>query len=130
MHNYPNLSFYFISTFPAISLSTSSAVEGSAPLSLTQLAILINPVVVLDADSQLLFRNINSRLDGERHSRSERHGVIPGIVDVQSDVVAEAVNEILAQRLAALVFAVSVDVVVSDLMSRVTPVRVRLDLPD
>ena len=38
---------------------------------------------------------------------------------VETDVVAEAMNEILAQRLAVQIFAVGVDVVVGDLIKRI-----------
>ena len=44
----------------------------------------------------------------------------------QADVMAHAVGEVLAQRLAVAIFAVSVDVVVGDLVEavgRVLPIR-------
>ena len=57
--------------------------------------------------------------------------MIGGIVNIESDVVAETVNEIFSQRLAVQIFAVGVDVVVGDFVERVRDYRAAwLDLPD
>ena len=55
----------------------------------------------------------------EDHSRSERSVVIAGIVDIEADEVAEAMDEVLAKSFAVQVFAVRVDVVVGDVVKRV-----------
>src|ERR1041385_5094326 len=71
---------------------------------------------VLDADADILFRNINSRLDGQDRSCLERSGRIAGIMNVQPHIMTKAMHEILAERLAMQVMAVSVDVIVGDLV--------------
>src|SRR6185503_9085657 len=70
---------------------------------------------ILNPDADVLFGNIDARFDGDDHAGCERRGRIAGIVNVQSYVVPQPVDEIFAQRLAVQVVAVAVDVVVSDL---------------
>src|SRR5262249_2025076 len=46
----------------------------------------------------------------------QRAAILAGIVNVEADVMAEAVNVVLAERLAVLILAVGVDVVVGDFL--------------
>src|SRR5271163_2807457 len=72
--------------------------------------------VIFDAHAEIFFGDVNAGLDRDDHSWLERFAIIAGIVDVEADVVAEAVNEILAQRFAVKIFAVGIDVVVGNLV--------------
>src|SRR5580698_6891404 len=65
--------------------------------------------VVFDADAEIFLGDVNAGLDGDDHSWLERFAIIARVVDVEADVVAEAVNEILAQRFAVKIFAVRID---------------------
>jgi hypothetical protein len=67
--------------------------------------------VVLNADPEIFFGDVNAGLDGDDHAGFERFAILAGIVDVEADVVAEAVNEILAKRFAVKILAVGIDVV-------------------
>ena len=60
-----------------------------------QFAAGVHVIHVFDSHSQLFFRNINAGFDGEDHPRSEWDIVVAGVVDIQANVVAEAVDEIL-----------------------------------
>ena len=60
-----------------------------------QLAAGVDVIHVFDSHSQLFFWNINAGFDGEDHARRKRNVVVAGVVDIQADVVAEAVDEIL-----------------------------------
>src|SRR5207253_6320398 len=62
---------------------------------LHQLTVFIDIEHVFDPHTQVLFRNVDARLDREHHARTDRHGVVSCIVHIQSHVVAEAVNEIV-----------------------------------
>ena len=84
-----------------------------------ELAIGTDEEVALDANAELLFGDVNARLDGEDHSRFQHGWVVGGIVHIDADHVAEAVQPVLAERLAMQVFAVSVDVVVGGGVERV-----------
>jgi len=84
-----------------------------------RLAVLVHIEHVFDAYAQLLFRNINSWLEGEDHSFVERQGSIVGVVHVQSHMMSEAMNEILAEWFAVQVFPVAIDVIHGDLVERV-----------
>ncbi len=64
---------------------------------LDELAAGIHVIHVFDPDSQLFVGNINARLDSKNHSRSQRYVIIPSIVNIEADVVAEAVDEILSR---------------------------------
>ena len=46
----------------------------------------------------------------------ERSAVFAGIVNVETDIVAEPVNVVLAKRFAVQIFAVRVDVIVGNFM--------------
>src|SRR5437870_2240106 len=70
--------------------------------------------VVLDPHAELFIRNINPRLDGDHHSRLQRPAIFTGVVDVEADIVAQPMNEILAQWLALAVFAMRVDELIGD----------------
>ena len=52
--------------------------------------------VVFDAHAQMFVGNVNARLDGDDHAGRERPAEIAGVVDVEADTVAQAVDEILA----------------------------------
>src|SRR5216684_551212 len=65
------------------------------PAQFDQLPVRIHVVVVFDAHSEILFWNINSRLDGEGLPRSQRRVVISGVVYVQPNGMAQSVDEIL-----------------------------------
>src|SRR5271157_1890339 len=51
--------------------------------------------VILDADANFLFGNINARLHGYHHAGLEGHIVVHGVMDVQADRVAQAMDEVL-----------------------------------
>ena len=72
--------------------------------------------VVLDAHADIFLGNVNSRLDGDDHSRFERARRAAGIVHVQANVMAQAVNVVAAQRAAFLVLAVRIDVIHRDFL--------------
>src|SRR5215813_2279060 len=72
--------------------------------------------IVFDADAEVLFRDVNAGFDGNDHAGLKRFAVFGGIVDVEADAVAEAVNEVLAERMSVQIFAMRVDVVVGDLV--------------
>ena len=71
-----------------------------------QLALRRNPHDVFDAHTQLLFRDVNSRLNCEHCTARNRGHDVTDIVHFQSDVMAQTVNEVLAQWLAVEVLAV------------------------
>src|SRR5690242_4494283 len=88
---------------------------------------------VLDANPDILFRKIDARLDRQYGARTERHSGVAGIMYVQPDIVPQAVDKILSQRLAMGILAVGVDVVVGDLLERVSfaaQAHARLDRGD
>src|ERR1700756_1180629 len=70
--------------------------------------------VVFDAHAKIFFRDIDAGLDGDNLAWNERLARVAGIVNVEADIVAEAVDVILAESLTVHVFAVGVDVVVRD----------------
>lgn len=63
---------------------------------LDQLAAGVHVIHVFDSHSELFFWNINAGLDGEDHPRSKWDVVVAGVVDIQTNVVAKAVDEILS----------------------------------
>src|ERR1700733_599215 len=81
------------------------------PTQFDQLPILVDIEVVFDAHPKVFLGNINSRLDGKSHTGTERNRIVVGVMHVEPDVVAQAVDEVLAQRLAMQILAVSVDVI-------------------
>src|SRR5262249_28134778 len=70
--------------------------------------------IVFDADSEVFLWDVNTGLDGDDHAGLERLAALAGIVNVEANAMAETVNEVLAERLAVQILAVSVDVVVGD----------------
>src|SRR5438045_7584104 len=74
-----------------------------------QLAVFIDVKSILDADPQFLFRYVNAWFDRKNHARPHRHFVVPFVMDIKPDVVAQAMNEVSPQRLSLHVFAVSID---------------------
>src|ERR1035438_6366998 len=63
---------------------------------------------IFDADSDFFFRDINAGLDGEEHAFVDGFRVVPVVADVDADQMADAVDEVFAQRLSMEVFAVGV----------------------
>src|SRR5271168_2312277 len=70
--------------------------------------------VVLDAHAEIFLGDVDAGFDGDDHAGLERFAVFAGVVDIETDVVAESVNEILAERFAVKIFAVGIDVVVGN----------------
>src|SRR6516162_9286326 len=70
--------------------------------------------VVFNAHAQILFGDVDARFDGNHHSGLQRAAIVARIVYVKADLVAQAMNEILAERPALAVFSVRVDIVVGD----------------
>src|SRR6266446_1282793 len=72
--------------------------------------------VVFDAHAQIFFGNVNTRLNGDDHARLERGAVVTGVVNVQADVMAKAVDEIGPEGFAVEIFSMRVDVVVCNFL--------------
>src|SRR6202158_271851 len=53
--------------------------------------------VVLDADAEILFGDVDAGLDGDDHAGLQRRAVLSGVVDIEGDMMAGAVNEIRAE---------------------------------
>src|SRR5262249_29692048 len=68
-----------------------------------------------DAHSQIFFGDVDTRLDGYNLAGLEGLTKAARIVNVQSNIVAEAVNVVRAERLSVEILAVRVDVVVRNL---------------
>ena len=85
-----------------------------------EMAVAADVEDVLDADADVFLGDVDAGFDGEDHAAVEFRGaVVHGVVDVDADGVAEAVDEVLAERLAVEVFAVGVDVVEGDFVERI-----------
>src|SRR5581483_6244081 len=102
---------------------------GEAGGQLHQPAVLIHVEHILDAHAKLLFRDVDSRLQREDHALVQFAAGLAGIVDVESDVMAQAVDEVAAEGIALAVLAVGVDVVVGDLVEEASPSRPSVDFP-
>src|SRR6202011_5227253 len=87
--------------------------------------------VVFDAHSEILFGDVDAGLDGDDHAGLERGAEFARIVDVQTDVMAEAVNEIWPEGFAVKIFSMGIDVVVGNLVNAlvalVTEIHARLE---
>ena len=87
--------------------------------------------VVLDAHAQIFLGNIDAGLHGDDHAGLERGAEFARIVDVQTDVMAEAVNEIWPEGFAVKIFSMGIDVVVGNLVNAlvafVTEIHARLE---
>src|SRR5436309_15248723 len=59
--------------------------------------------VVFNAHAQILLGNVDARFDGDHHSRLQRAAMVARIVYVAAELVAPAMNEILAERSALAV---------------------------
>ena len=105
--------------FPPWPLRLLRAVCGSDPVRFTSLPSGIDPEDVFNANADFLLGNINSRFDGEHHARIEHCIGVADIMHFKSDVMSQAVNEVLPQRLAVQVLAVRVDVVVGNFVQRI-----------
>src|SRR5947207_8327397 len=87
--------------------------------------------IVFHAHAEILFRNVDAGLNSNDHTRLERGAVVAGVVNVQADVVTEAVDEIRAEGFAVKIFSVRVDVGVSNFLDAlavfVTEIHARLE---
>ena len=81
---------------------------------LHQLARRIDPIHVFNADTQLLFGNVDAGFKSDHHPGFERLVVVRGIVDIQANAMAQSVDKVLGQGLPVLIFAVAVPVFVGD----------------
>src|SRR6266403_773026 len=70
--------------------------------------------VVFDADAQILFGDVDAWLHGDDHAGLERFAVVAGIMDIEANIVAEAVNVIFAERISVQILSVGIDVVVGN----------------
>src|SRR5260370_24560031 len=90
--------------------------------------------VYLDGDAEIVLGIVDARLDGNNHSGLQRRAVLAGVVNVQADMMAEAVNEIRAERFAMEIFSVGVDVIVGEFVDAFvafgTVIRARLERAD
>src|SRR5579864_563961 len=86
---------------------------------LDQLAAGVHIIHVFNSYSQLFFRNVNARLDGEDHSWRKRGVVVARIVNIQTYEVSKAVDEIFTKGFAVEIFAVGVDIFVGDVVDGV-----------
>ena len=69
-----------------------------------ELAVGVSVEDVLDAHADFFFRYVDAGLDGEDHAGLDGLGVVPRIVHVDADGMADAVDEVFAQRLGVRVF--------------------------
>ena len=72
--------------------STSSAVWGSLAVKLISLPSVIHVERVFNPHSQFFFRDVDAGFNGEHRARTERNVIIVGVVDIQADVVTQAVE--------------------------------------
>src|SRR5260370_7620730 len=72
--------------------------------------------VVLDAHAEILFGNVDTRFNGDDHAGLERCAMFPGVVNVQADVMAQAVDEIGPEGFAVKAFSVGIHVIVSNFL--------------
>src|ERR1700730_16946951 len=77
---------------------------------LDQLAACVHVIHVFNSHSQPFLRNINTGLDCEDHSWSQRGVVIARIVDIEADKMPKPMDEVFAERFTVKIFAVRVDV--------------------
>ena len=106
-------------TFPPLPLPPLRPCAAGEAVRSTRFPLRIDLVDILDANPDLFLRNVDSRLDGEHHSRTELCLGVADVVNFQTDIVPQAVDEVLPERLPMQVFAVRVDVVVGDLVERI-----------
>src|SRR5467141_5160743 len=90
--------------------------------------------VVLDADPEILFGDVDAGLDSDDHAGLQRRAVLSGVVDIEADIMAEAGNEIRAEGFAVEIFSVGVDVIVGELVDALVAlgavIRARLQRSD
>ena len=82
-------------------------------------SILIDIEHIFNADAEFFFRNVNTRLEGKDHAFIQRRR-LTGIMHVQSNMMSQTVDKVLAQRLTVQVFSMRVDVVIGHFVERVT----------
>ena len=76
-----------------------------------EFAVFANDEDILNADADLLFWDVDPRLDGKDHAWLQHCRIDCRIVYVDSDHVAEAVNPVVAERFAMQALAMVVNVV-------------------
>src|SRR3974390_1368564 len=79
-----------------------------------QFAAGVDPYNVLNPDANFFFGNIDARFDGKHRPAGDRRRPVADVVYFQSYIMADAVDEVLPQRLTVQVFAVGIDVIISD----------------
>src|SRR5712671_3255782 len=72
--------------------------------------------IVFDAHAEVFLGDVNTGLHGDDHAGLKRPAVFAGVVDVESDVVAEAVNVVLTEGFSMKVFSVGIDVFAGNLV--------------
>src|SRR5712672_4262139 len=72
--------------------------------------------IVFDAHAEVFLGNVNTGLHGDDHAGLKRPAVLAGVVDVESDVMAESVNVVLAEGVSMEIFSVGIDVVAGNLV--------------
>src|SRR5271154_1822206 len=70
--------------------------------------------VVLDAHAEIFLGDVDAGLDGDHLAGLEGLAGLARIVNVETDIVAQAMNVILAERFAVQILAMRVDVFVGD----------------
>ena len=84
-----------------------------------QLAVLVYVENIFNPHAQFFLRDVDARLESKHRSRTERNVIVIGIVDIQADVVTQAMDKIFAQRLAVQVFAMGIDLIVGHIVERI-----------
>src|SRR5207247_5927762 len=72
--------------------------------------------IVFDAHAEILFGDVDAGLNGNDHAGLESGAMVAGVVNVQADGMAEAVDEIGPEGFAMEIFPVRVDVVVGNFL--------------
>src|SRR5207249_2560287 len=88
--------------------------------------------IVFDAHAEILFGDVDAGLNGNDHAGLESGAMVAGVVNVQADGMAEAVDEIGPEGFAMEIFPVRVDVVVGNflhaLVAFAAKIHARLEL--
>jgi predicted ATPase len=79
---------------------------GQGRTQIDQFSVCIHVKRVFNSRTELFFRNVDTGLDCEHCTGTERKRVIPGIMDCEADVVTQSMNEVFPERFAVQVFAV------------------------
>ncbi len=70
--------------------------------------------VVFDAHAKILFGDVDAWLNGDDHAGLERGAVFARVVNIEADMMAEAVNEIGAKWLIVEILAMGIYVIVGN----------------